>query len=101
MLCEFGVDKLRFYYEVSQGIIWINSVGYFGEVKIIKGAKNHKSGNKQNNPNQRRDILKLIKNFKTNSIKIKIHFSRFFYPKIRLSLFSMVCFTNILLNIYD
>jgi mRNA-degrading endonuclease RelE of RelBE toxin-antitoxin system len=63
LLCEFTVDKLRFYYEISNGIIWINEVQFAGEVKVISGYANHKSGNKQNNPNQRRDIGFLRKLF--------------------------------------
>jgi len=63
MLCELGIDKLRFYYEISHGVIWINEVEYLGEIKVINAYSNHKSGNKQNNPNQQRDINSLKKEF--------------------------------------
>lgn len=53
----------RFYYEIRHGIIWINEVEYAGEVKVISGNKNHKSGNSQNYPNQNRDIKNLKKDF--------------------------------------
>ena len=72
-LCEGSVDKLRFYYTIENEFVVIEeiiddeltNVEYEGIVKVTKAAKNHKSGNKQNNPNQRRDIAKLKKEFKT------------------------------------
>jgi hypothetical protein len=72
-LCEGSVDKLRFYYTIENEFVVIEEiiddelidVEYEGIVNITKATKNHKSGNKQNNPNQRRDIAGLKKEFKT------------------------------------
>ena len=63
MLCESSVDKLRFYYTIEDKFIVIEDIKYRGSVEIVEGYSNHKSGNKQNFPNQRRDINKLRKWF--------------------------------------
>jgi len=64
MLCEGSVDKLRFYYTIENKFVVIEDIKYRGTVEIIEGKSNHKSGNKLNFPNQRRDITKLKKWFK-------------------------------------
>lgn len=71
-LCEGSVDKLRFYYTIENQFVVIEEiiddelvkVEYEGKVEVIKASNNHKSGNKQNNPNQRRDIKNLKIKFK-------------------------------------
>ena len=63
ILCELSVDKLRFYYIITEGRILINDVEFFEKIEIEKAFSNHKSDNKQNNPNQRRDIGVLKKWF--------------------------------------
>ena len=66
MLCELAVDKIRFYYQIEQEKITIDKVEYLGKVIVEHGKNNHKSGNKQNNPNQQfiNWIKKLFKNNK-------------------------------------
>ena len=59
MLCEGSVDKLRFYYTIEDKFVVIEEIKYRGSVEVIEGHSNHKSGNKKNFPNQRRDISKL------------------------------------------
>ena len=63
MLCELGVDKIRFYYEIKYGIIFIEEVEYLGRVRVLEGKRNHKSGNKSF-PNQKKFILTLLSWFK-------------------------------------
>jgi len=63
LLCELSIDKLRIYYTVEDRFIVIEDIEYGGIVTLIEGKNSHKSGNKQNNPNQRRDISKLKKWF--------------------------------------
>lgn len=63
LLCELSIDKLRIYYTVEDRFIVIEEIVYKGIVTLIEGKNNHKSGNKLNNPNQRRDISKLKKWF--------------------------------------
>ncbi len=63
LLCELSIDKLRIYYTVEDRFIVIEEIEYKGIITLIEGRNNHKSGNKQNYPNQRRDISKLKKWF--------------------------------------
>ena len=63
ILCELQVDKLRLYYEVSHGIIWVNDIQYDGVVKVTKAYSNHKSGDNSSYPNQQKDIRKMKKEF--------------------------------------
>ena len=63
ILCELSVDNLRIYYTIEDGFIVIEEVEYEGIVTLIEGQNSHKSGNKQNYPNQRRDISRLKKWF--------------------------------------
>ncbi len=63
LLCEFAIDKFRFYYEIKTGEIVINNVVYLGKVTVLEGHSNQKSGNK-NYPNQQRTIKRLKKKFK-------------------------------------
>jgi mRNA-degrading endonuclease RelE of RelBE toxin-antitoxin system len=65
LLCELSVDKIRFYYEVKQGIIFIEDFKYVGVVEVLEGKRNHKSGNNQNYPNQQKFINSLLKWFKS------------------------------------
>ena len=67
LLCEYPIEELRFYYTIENQFVVIEDIEYSGIVDIIEGHSNHKSGNKKNNPNQRRDISKL-----------KLWFSRLF-----------------------
>ncbi|MCA9496423.1 MAG: hypothetical protein KC589_05760 [Nanoarchaeota archaeon] len=62
-LCEFGVDKIRFYYEVKHGIIYVEDVKYLELVEVLEESSNHKSGNSKNYPNQQKFIEKLSKWF--------------------------------------
>ena len=59
MLCEGSVDKLRFYYTIEDKFVVIEDVKYRDYVEVIEYHSNHKSGNKKNFPNQRRDISRL------------------------------------------
>jgi len=68
LLCELVVDKWRIYYTVEDRYIVIEEVEYEGVVKVVKGYSNHKSGNKQNNPNQRKDIG-ILKRWFINTFK--------------------------------
>jgi mRNA-degrading endonuclease RelE of RelBE toxin-antitoxin system len=71
ILCELPIDKLRIYYTVEDRFIVIEEIEYGkiiekeykGLVKILEGKSNHKSGNKENYPNQRKDINRLKKWF--------------------------------------
>ena len=63
MLCEYSIDELRFYYTIENQFVVIEDIEYKGIVEVLEGYSNHKSGNKQNNPNQRRDISRLKKWF--------------------------------------
>jgi len=63
-LCEYPIDKLRFYYTIENQFVVIEDIEYDGKVEVLKGYSNHKSGDSQNYPNQRRDIAKLKKEFK-------------------------------------
>jgi hypothetical protein len=63
MLCEGAVDKLRFYYTIENKFIVIEDIKYRGSVEILEGHSNHKSGNRKNWSNQRKDILRLKKWF--------------------------------------
>lgn len=63
MLCEGAIDKLRFYYTIEDKFVVIEDIKYRGSVEIIEGKSNHKSGDKKNYPNQRRDISRLKKWF--------------------------------------
>jgi mRNA-degrading endonuclease RelE of RelBE toxin-antitoxin system len=69
MLCEFSVDELRFYYTIENQFVIIEDIEYKGIVEVLEGHSSHKSGNKKNFPNQRRDISKLKKWFQ-NLFKI-------------------------------
>lgn len=78
LLCELSIDKLRIYYTIEDGFIVIEEIinkkikkiEYEGIVTLIEGQNNHKSGNKKNYPNQRRDI-KRIKQWFQNLFKNK------------------------------
>lgn len=63
LLCELPIDKLRVYYTVEDRFIVIEEIEYMGIIKILEGQNSHKSGNKKNFPNQRRDIGRLKKWF--------------------------------------
>ena len=71
LLCELAVDKLRIYYTVEDRFIVIEEIRsgknidiqYKGIVNVLEGKSSHKSGNKNNFPNQRRDICRLKKWF--------------------------------------
>ena len=45
-LCEFAINKFRFYYEIRAGVVVIEEVEYLGKVTVLEGHGNHKSGNK-------------------------------------------------------
>ena len=64
LLCELSVDKIRFYYEVSQERIIVNEVNYKGKVLVGYGKNNHKFGNKKNWSNQQKFINWLKKIFR-------------------------------------
>jgi len=64
MLCEFSLEKLRFYYTIENQFIVIENIEYQGFVEVLEGHSNHKSGNKKNYPNQRNTIKRLVKWFK-------------------------------------
>ena len=64
LLCELAVDKVRIYYTVEDRFIVIEEIEYAGIVKILEGQNSHKSGNKKNWSNQRRDIKRLSNWFK-------------------------------------
>lgn len=59
MLCEGAVDKLRFYYTIEDKFVVVENIKYRGSVEVISGHSDHKSGNPQNYPNQRKYIAKL------------------------------------------
>lgn len=69
-LCEYSLDKLRFYYTIENLFIVIEDIEYDGEIEVLKGFSNHKSGNK-NYPNQKRDIKSLLKKLKEKIIFYK------------------------------
>jgi len=62
-LCEYVIDELRFYYTIENQFVVIEEIEYCGKVEILKGYSNHKSGNSQNFPNQRKDIKNLKRDF--------------------------------------
>ena len=64
MLCEYSIDKLRFYYTIENQFVVIEDIEYKGIFEILEGHSNHKSGNRKNFPNQRKDIAKLKKWFR-------------------------------------
>lgn len=64
LLCEYPIDELRFYYTIENQFVVIENIEYGGKVEVLKGYSNHKSGDKKNNPNQRRDIKRLKKDFR-------------------------------------
>ena len=68
MLCEYPLDKLRFYYTIENQFVVIENIKYSGLVEVLKGYSNHKSGNK-NYPNQQKDIKQLKKDFDTKNSK--------------------------------
>ena len=63
-LCEFRIDKYRFYYEIRSGKIIINNIEVKGKVIINHTSNSHKSGDKKNYPRQRNFITWLKKKFK-------------------------------------
>ncbi len=63
MLCEYEIDKFRIYYTIENQFVVIENIKYLGQVDILKGFSNHKSGHKKY-PNQQRDIKKMKKDFK-------------------------------------
>ena len=69
MLCEYGVDELRFYYTIENQFVVIENIEYKGIIELISGHSDHKSGNKQNFPNQRKYIARLRKWFKNIFVK--------------------------------
>lgn len=64
-LCEYPLNELRFYYTVENQFVVIENIEYDGVVEVLDGYSNHKSGNSKNYSNQRKDIFKLKKNFKS------------------------------------
>jgi hypothetical protein len=64
MLCEFGIDKVRFYYLLFRNQIIINNVEYLGNIDIFKVSNSHKAGSKNHYGRQQKDINKMKKNFK-------------------------------------
>ena len=63
-LCELAVDKIRIYYELTQGKTIINEIVYLGKVEVKDASNSHKSGNKKNYSRQQKDINKMKKDFK-------------------------------------
>ena len=63
-LCEFGIDKYRFYYEIHSGKIIIDKLEFDGKVIIDYSSKSHKSGSKKNYSRQQTFINWLKKKFK-------------------------------------
>ncbi len=63
ILCEIGVDKIRFYYQIHQERVIIDKVEYIGKVIVEHGKSNHKSGN-SNYPNQQKFIKWIKKLFR-------------------------------------
>ena len=64
MFCEFSFKTIRIYYIITNKEIIIEKIKYLGTVDIIDLKNNHKSGNKQNNPNQQKYLNKEKKKFK-------------------------------------
>jgi hypothetical protein len=66
MLCEFGIDKIRFYYTIYRNKIIINDCEYLGNVNVEKVFKSHKAGSYGHYGRQQKDIKKMKKDFKKN-----------------------------------
>ena len=64
MLCELSYKIIRIYYIITREEIIIEKISYEGRINIFDLKKDHKSGNKQNNPNQRKYINKEVKKFR-------------------------------------
>ncbi len=64
MLCELAIDKIRIYYEITQGKVIINDILYLGKVEVKNGSKSHKAGSKGHFGRQQKDIKKMKINFK-------------------------------------
>lgn len=63
MLCELCFKTIRIYYILTKEEIIIEKIEYEGTIDVFDLEKRHKSGNKQNNPRQRKYINKTKKKF--------------------------------------